>query len=133
MRLQIDQFFRKRPYLVNVAGGPTNVHVHAAAVSPTQLGNPLCERGEEGPYLKIVFIEPHQHADPPDAVALLRPCRQRPQLPVSVFGLSPTRDSTLATAPRPDRWNSSERHSREASRGARRLRPPLPGVNNNEG
>jgi hypothetical protein len=35
------------------------------------------EGREEGICLKIVFFEPHQHADPPHAFALLRPRRNR--------------------------------------------------------
>src|SRR5262249_24929816 len=37
------------------------------------------ERREAKLPLRIVFIEPHEHADPPHAVALLRLRRERPR------------------------------------------------------
>jgi hypothetical protein len=70
---QPDQLFREHPPPVDVAGGPTNVHPQIAAIGPTQLRKPLRERGVVG--LSLVFAEPRQHADPLDAVGLLRvPC-----------------------------------------------------------
>jgi hypothetical protein len=38
----------------------------------------LCERRDESLRHGIVFVEPHEHADAPYAVALLRARRERP-------------------------------------------------------
>jgi hypothetical protein len=75
---QIDQLFREHPHQVDIAGGPTNVHPQITAIDPTQLLKPLRERGEPGLRLGIGFAQCHEHADPPHAVGLLRPRRERP-------------------------------------------------------
>ena len=77
--MQIDQLFREHPHPVNTVAGPTNVHPQVAAIGPTQLRKPLREPGEPTLSHRIVFIARHQHADPPHAVALLRPRRERPR------------------------------------------------------
>ena len=68
---------RCRSHPIGIAGGPTNVR-HVAAFGPTQLRKPLGEPGQVGLSRRIVFVERHQHADPPQPFGLLRPCRERP-------------------------------------------------------
>ena len=72
---QFDQLFREGPHPLNAAGGPTNVNPHGTAVCPTQLRKPRREVGEPASCLGIVFIERHQHADPPHAVRFAAPAR----------------------------------------------------------
>jgi hypothetical protein len=47
------------------------VHPHVAAI-PTQVRKCLRERGDDSLPQGIVFVERHEHADAPHAVALLR-------------------------------------------------------------
>jgi hypothetical protein len=77
--LQTDQLLREYPQPVNIPGGPANIHPQVAAFSPTQLGKSLREPGEASLSLRIVFVECQEHADPPHAVGLLRPRRERPR------------------------------------------------------
>jgi hypothetical protein len=74
--LQAGQLLRKRSYPIDVIAGPPNVHPHVAAIGPTQARKGLRERRDES--LRHVFVAPHEHADAPHAVALLRSCRERP-------------------------------------------------------
>src|SRR5271166_1511066 len=60
--LQVDQFFREHPHPIDVATGPTNVHPHVAAICPTQLLKLPREPGKPDLCVKIVFVEPHEHA-----------------------------------------------------------------------
>src|SRR6516164_7753963 len=57
---------------------PTSVHPHVAAIAPTQVRKRLRERRVGKLPLRIVLVEPREHADAPHAVALLRPRRERP-------------------------------------------------------
>ena len=77
--MQIDQPFCEYSRAVNVAGSPTDVYPHIAAIGPPQLRKPLREPGEVGFCLRIVFIVGHQSADPPQALALLRPRHYGPR------------------------------------------------------
>ena len=76
-RLQADQLLRERSYPIDVIAGPTKVNPHVAAIGPTQARKRLRERRVASPPLRIVFVERHEHADAPHAVALLRPRRER--------------------------------------------------------
>src|SRR5262249_55527192 len=76
---QTDQLLRERSYPIGVTAGPTKVHPHVAAIGPTQVSKRLRERGEASLSLRIVFVECHEHADAPYAVALLRARRERPR------------------------------------------------------
>src|SRR5262249_8956596 len=62
-----------------VIAGPLNVHPHVAAIGPTQVCKRLSERSEASLPHGIVFIERHEHADAPHAVALLRARRVPPR------------------------------------------------------
>src|SRR6516164_2718532 len=55
------------------------VYPHVAAIGPTQVRKRLRERGVAKLPLRIIFLEPHEHADAPYALRLLRPCRERPR------------------------------------------------------
>jgi len=77
--LRGHQLFRESPDLVDVAATPTNLHPQIGAVRPTQLGKPLREAGKLSLSLGIVFVQRHEHADPPHPASLLccydaRPC-----------------------------------------------------------
>jgi hypothetical protein len=50
------------------------VHPYAA-IGPTRARKRLCERREATLLLGIVFVERHEHADAPHALALLLPAR----------------------------------------------------------
>src|SRR6516225_2117515 len=76
--LQADQLPRKRSYPIDVIAAPPKVHPHVAAIAITQVRKRLGERGEAKLPLRIGLVERHEHADAPHAVALLRPCRERP-------------------------------------------------------
>ena len=77
--LQADQLFREHPHPVEIAGSPTNIHPHVAAIGPAQVCKGLSERGELSLPHGIVFVARHEHADAPYAVALLRARRKRPR------------------------------------------------------
>jgi hypothetical protein len=77
--LQTDQLLRKRSYPIDVTAAPTKVHPHVDAIGPPQVRKRLRERREATLLLKIVFVSEHEHADPPHAVALLRPRHHRPR------------------------------------------------------
>ena len=62
--MQVDQLFREHLHPINVVGRPTNVHSQVAAVGPTQLRKSLREPGKPDLCHGIVFVQPHQHADP---------------------------------------------------------------------
>jgi hypothetical protein len=70
--LQADQLLCERSHPIDVAAGRTKVHPHVAAIGPTQLRKRLSERRDARLPQGIVIVEPHEHADAPDAVALLR-------------------------------------------------------------
>ena len=55
-----------------IATGPPGVDPHVAAIGPTQVRKRLRERREGTLLLGIVFVARHEHANAPDAVALLR-------------------------------------------------------------
>jgi hypothetical protein len=76
--LQTDQLLGEQAYPIGVIAGPTNVHPHVAAIDPTQARKRLRERSEVSPLHGIVFVARHEHADAPDAVALLSLRHKRP-------------------------------------------------------
>ena len=77
--LQADQLLRKRSHAIVITAMPPKVHPHVAAVAPTQVRKSLSERRVAKLTLRVVFVAPHQHADAPDVVALLRPRHHRPR------------------------------------------------------
>ncbi len=78
VRLQVDLFFREHPHPIDVAIGPTIIDPNVATVHPTQLLKPLNKCCEIELRFRIVFVPPHQHADPPHPLGLLRMCSKRP-------------------------------------------------------
>ena len=77
--LRADQLLGERSYPINVIAEPAKVHPHVAAIGPTEIRKRLSERRDASLPQGIVFVVPHEHADAPHAVALLRPCRERPR------------------------------------------------------
>src|SRR6516225_6950891 len=65
-------------YPIDVIAGPTKVDPHVAAIGPTQARKRLSEHRDLRLRQRIVFVVPHEHADAPHAVALLRARRERP-------------------------------------------------------
>jgi hypothetical protein len=78
VRLQTDQLVRERSCPIGVSAAPTKVHPHVTAIGPTPLRKRLRERRVATLPLRIVFVERHEHADAPHAVALLRARHKRP-------------------------------------------------------
>jgi len=70
--LQTNELLRERSYPIDVTATQTEFHPHIAAIGPTQVRKRLSERREASLRPGIVFIARHEHADPPQAVALLR-------------------------------------------------------------
>jgi hypothetical protein len=70
--LQADQLLRERSHTIGVSAAPPQVHPHVAGVGPTQARKRLRERSDASLREGIVFVEQHEDADPPHAVALLR-------------------------------------------------------------
>src|SRR5262249_47211754 len=68
---------RERLYPIGVAAMRPKVHPHVAVFDPTQVRKRLLERRGLTFLLRIVFVEPHKHADAPHAVALLRARHER--------------------------------------------------------
>src|SRR5258707_932286 len=64
---------------MDVTAGPTTINPHVAAIGPTQVRKRLRERRDDSLHLRIVFVAPHEYADAPHAVALLRARRKRPR------------------------------------------------------
>jgi hypothetical protein len=73
-----DQLRRVFSNVVSVARGPADVDPHVAADGPTVLLQPLQKRSDAVLAFRIVRGQRHQHADAPQAFALLRPHRKRP-------------------------------------------------------
>src|SRR5262252_8180595 len=69
--LEADQLLRERLYPIDVTAGPTKVHPHVPAIGPTQVRKRLREGIEAKLPLRIAFVARREHADAPDAVALL--------------------------------------------------------------
>src|SRR5262245_13301812 len=58
---------------------PASIDPQIAAVHPAQFLQLLDERSALRPSFRIALRPAHQYADPAHAVALLRPCRERPR------------------------------------------------------
>jgi hypothetical protein len=76
--LQADQLLRERSHPIDVIACPTKFHPQVAAIGPTQARERLRERRDDSLRRGIVFVAPHEHADAPHSVALLRARRERP-------------------------------------------------------
>src|SRR5262249_43022312 len=76
--LQADQLLRERSYPIGVSAVPPKVHPQVAAIGPTEARKRLNERRNVSLQHGVVFVAPHEHADTPYALALLRARRERP-------------------------------------------------------
>src|SRR5262245_61620455 len=61
-----------------IAAGPTIVDLDIASFEPAQALQALQQRRDIGLSLHIALGVPHEHADPPHPLGLLRPGRERP-------------------------------------------------------
>src|SRR6516164_4064623 len=77
VRRERDQFGRILPKTRYIAQGEAVVDLHIAALGPAQLLQLFQERSVARPCLRIVFGQVREHADAPNALALLRPRRER--------------------------------------------------------
>jgi hypothetical protein len=77
IRLERDQF-RRISRTLDIARGPAVVDAHIAADGPSQLLQALRKRRDAYPPVQIVLRLPHQRADVPHPLALLRARRERP-------------------------------------------------------
>jgi hypothetical protein len=77
--LQADQLLRERSCPIDVTAGPTTINPRVAAIGPTQVRKRLRERRDDSLHLRVVFVAPHEYADAPHAVALLRARHTRPR------------------------------------------------------
>ena len=76
--MQADQFGRELPHSIAVAGTPAKVDGDVATLAPPQLLEPGPQPCDVGLRFAIALGQPHQYADPPLVVALLRMRGQRP-------------------------------------------------------
>ena len=79
LRFQSHQLRRVRSHALGAAGRKAILDPDIAALRPTQLLEPLPERRGACLPLRIALGERHQHADAPNAVALLRARGERPK------------------------------------------------------
>ena len=70
---------QKQMPVVGFIAAPVKVHPHVAAIGPTQVRKDLSEPRVATLPLRIIFVEPHEHADAPDAPGLLRRRHERPR------------------------------------------------------
>jgi hypothetical protein len=65
-------------YPIGITLGRPKVHLHVAAIGPTQARKRLRERSDPSLLHGIVFVDRHEHADAAHALDLLRARRERP-------------------------------------------------------
>jgi hypothetical protein len=70
--LQADQLLRERSQPIGVNAGP-KIHLHVAAIGPTQVHKRLSECRDATVRLGIIFVVRHEHAYTLHRVGLLRP------------------------------------------------------------
>ena len=73
-----DQLLRVLAHGVGAARAPAIIDADVLADGPTRLLETLRKRCEAGLRFRIICRKPHQHADPPHALTLLRTRGQRP-------------------------------------------------------
>jgi hypothetical protein len=79
VRRERHQFRGVTANALGIAHAPADVDLQVATVGPTQLLEPLNERCHAGLCFRIVRGERREHADPPHALGLLSPRRERPR------------------------------------------------------
>src|SRR5262249_30413018 len=75
---QRDEFLRKWLYLLRVRC-PAILDPDVATLRPAELPERFLEHGDAGLRFRVALGKRHQHADAPQALALLRPRRERPR------------------------------------------------------
>ena len=78
VQIHSDQFFCEGERLIGIAASPTKFKLDIAALDPAEASKPLPKCHCVGPSLLVAFGVPHQQADPPHAIALLRGRSDRP-------------------------------------------------------
>src|SRR5262249_17109558 len=76
---QRDQFRRVSAIAIDIVLAPAGVDPDVAAVAPSQLLQGLLERRQLDLAAWIVRGPVHEHTEPPHALGLLRPRRERPR------------------------------------------------------
>ena len=80
VRLQRDELLGESSPRLGVVGcHPANVHPDIAALRPPELLESIAERRDTGLSFRVALGIPHQRADPPHPLALLRARRERPR------------------------------------------------------
>src|SRR5437588_320743 len=74
-----DRLLRERTHPIVVTAAPAKVHPHVEAIGPTQVRKRLRKHRDARPRHGIVFVKPHEHADAPYPLRLLRAPRDRPR------------------------------------------------------
>src|SRR5260370_41498890 len=64
--------------MLGISSAPYNVDHHVASLDPPRLPQRLTKRDHAGARIQAAFYT-HQHPDEPNALALLRACRERPR------------------------------------------------------
>jgi hypothetical protein len=77
--LQANQLLRERSYPIPASPAPPKVDPQVAAIGPTQVRKRLRKRRIAKLPFSIVFVDPHDHSDPPHPLGLLCACRERPR------------------------------------------------------
>src|SRR5262249_38279129 len=77
--LQRSEFLRESLHQLGVERGPAIVEPDIAALRPPEFLESLLKFGDYGLSFPIAPSIRHQHADPPHALGLLRPRRERPR------------------------------------------------------
>src|SRR6516164_4218120 len=79
IRRSADQFHGVHLHSIWIAGSPAIVDVKVEALLPPQLVECLAERFDAQWRFRIVLGKSQQHADPTDAIGLLRTCGDWPR------------------------------------------------------
>ena len=78
VRCQADQFHKDGACSTGIRAGKANINADIAALVPTQLLQFLPQRHDLSLCRRIGLGIPHEDADAPHPLSLLRPCRERP-------------------------------------------------------
>jgi hypothetical protein len=77
--VQGHQLLRERTMLISAAGGEAIVDTDIAAFGPSAFCEALPKSRQPRLGLRIILGEPHEHADAPHPLGLLRAGRERPR------------------------------------------------------
>jgi hypothetical protein len=79
VRLKRDQFRREFAIEVGIAPAPANINPHVLTFGPTQFLQALPERSNASLSFGVIRSRTHEHTDPRNLLALLRPHRDWPR------------------------------------------------------